>query len=120
MQPTNDNPRPKDSGAVELGERLQTMRVHLEAAAVLARQGSSAAERSHDASFEQFFRRCVHDFERMELDARQLHAKLEGVGAQLAPSEQVSAASFAPGDGANDAQVTPEAARGKPGNWPAY
>jgi hypothetical protein len=121
MQPTTNERRPENALAVELGERLQTLRGHLEAVAELARQGLSVALRSQDSSFEQFFRRCAHDLERMGRDSCSLEANAGTVaGAQLAPTEQVSAATFAPGDGANDAQVTPEAARGKPGNWPAY
>ncbi|HKO53840.1 MAG TPA: hypothetical protein VJV79_39305 [Polyangiaceae bacterium] len=127
MQPTTSNQRspelatnePADS--LELGERLQAMRAHLEVASALARRGLSAAQRSHHDSLEQFFQRCLHDFERGELDARSLNAELESVASTApSPREQVSAATFAPGDGANDAQVTPEGARGKPGSWPAF
>jgi hypothetical protein len=116
MNPNNDLDKP---GAAQF---LQGMRAHLEAAITLARQALAAAEPDERRALQPLFDRCVHELERARADAHSLSASLaRGTASTPGESgEQVSAATFAPGDGANDAEVTPDTGRGKPGNWPAY
>ena len=40
--------------------------------------------------------------------------------AHTQPAEQITSASFAPGDGATDADVLPDGQQNRAGNWPAY
>lgn len=107
--------RPGEAEA-ELGEILSGVRGHLSAGIELARQGLAVAERDGNNALELFFHRCLHELGRACADARHLKATK---GASATP-EQLSDATFAPGDGATDADVTPDAARDKPGTWPAY
>jgi len=106
----------------DAADLLKDLRAHLDAGIMLAKQGAAAAERNEHEAVRQLFQGCVRELEHTSNLVHSLGASLGSgpVAAQLEPGEQVSAASFAPGDGANDAQVTPEEARGKPGNWPAY
>jgi hypothetical protein len=108
--------------ALSLEQLLQSMRAQLQAGVALARQGVVAAERDAHRAARQFFQKCVEDLEAARAAAHSLGASFatNNATAGTASGEHVSSASFAPGDGANDAQVTPEEAHGKPGNWPAY
>ena len=116
MHPTTD------VDPLSLPELLQAMHERLEDAVPLAKQALLVAQRSGQSEARQFFQKCLADLERAGVDAQRLRASLavSGGASPAQSGEQVSSASFAPGDGANDAQVTPEEARGKPGNWPAY
>ena len=101
---------------------LQSLRSHLEAGITLARQALVAAEPDDRRALQQLFERCMHELEHARADANSLAASLAADTASVREEsgEQVSAATFAPGDGANDAEIMPDRARGKPGNWPAY
>jgi len=109
--------QPDPSSTPELVELLQAMRGHLDGGLRLAKRGLAAAERAHHRQLEQFFRSCLQELGR----AAESVITALGNGDAVAPAdaEQVSSASFAPGDGANDAQVVPEGAYGKAGNWPS-
>ena len=109
------------SHSIELAELVQNLRAHLDSGVRLANQGLALASATEAAALQQFFERCVRALEQQRDDAPSVAAPPRDVSAvEAAPSEQVSAATFASGDGADDAQVTPEGARGKAGNWPAY
>jgi len=98
------------------------MQAQLEAGIALARQGVLAAERDGGPAARQFFQECMEALEAARADAHALDDSFRTDHAATATKsgDQVSSASFAAGDGASDAQVTPEEARGKPGTWPAY
>ena len=113
------NPSGDTSTKTDLHELLSAVREHLDAGIVLASQGLVEAERTANEAFEQFFHRCLQGLRRAQADA----SWLAGTPGRTRPGgknahEQVSEATFAPGDGANDAQIIPEEARGRPGNWP--
>ena len=98
--------------AAQLGEKLTAVRAHLTAGIAAAREGLAVAERAGNLALEQFFHRCLHDLGRACSDARWLNESSTS-SSPPAQEEQISTASFAPGDGASGVDVTPE--RGKRG-----
>ena len=114
------NPSGDRSTKSDLHELLSAVREHLDAGILLASQGLGEAERTANEAFEQFFHRCLQGLRRAQADASWLNGMpgRNPLGEQV-PHEQVSEATFAPGDGADDTQLAPEEeAHGKPGNWP--
>jgi hypothetical protein len=120
MQQTND---PQATSSVR--NLLASIRANLDSSVAIATQGLAEAQRLGDQTLERFFGRCLECLRDAQDEARALPDPARQNGVHLpapsehAPGEQVSTATFAAGDGANDAEVIPEEARGKPGNWPA-
>ncbi|HYP76930.1 MAG TPA: hypothetical protein VER12_13275 [Polyangiaceae bacterium] len=79
------------------------------------RQGAERARRENDQELATFLERCAVSDEARTVEARELLDSRT----RLAASESPTAAAFAAGDGADDADVSPDSQRGKVGNWPA-
>jgi exonuclease VII small subunit len=107
--------RDRDS-ASELFGRGRALAAQIEASLTLAKEALAAAAR---ASSRLHLERCVADLERAQMEVRSLDQELAH-GHTPEGGEQVSSATNAAGDGADDAQVVPDDSRGRPGNWPAY
>ena len=101
------------------GEEPRGIETHLEAAIASAREGLVEAQRIDNHAIQQAFLSCLTHLARAQAFAGS-SASLELKEPHALPHEQVSTATFAVGDGANDAEVVPEDARGKPGNWPSF
>jgi hypothetical protein len=86
---------------------------------LLARRGISQAHAENDRQLLELFESSLAAYSEQEEALRQRLLATRTQGAHP-PAEQVTSASFAPGDGASDADVLPEGQRGRPGNWPAY
>ena len=104
----------------KLDELRQAVRDHLDASVAAARQGLAVAGTTGQAALQSFFERCLATLERAQAEAHSDMDPAHRSNAEAPSGEQVSEATFASGDGANDAQVTPEVGRGKAGNWPSY
>jgi len=100
------------------GENLAGLRRALDDAIRSAkelRQGAERARRENDQELATFLERCAVSDEARTVEARELLDSRT----RLAASESPTAAAFAAGDGADDADVSPDSQRGKVGNWPA-
>jgi len=85
----------------------------------LAQRGIRQAQQKNERELVELFERALANYEECADAGRQrLHASHATGSAR--PAEQVTSASFAPGDGATDADVLPEGQRDRAGNWPAY
>lgn len=102
-------------------EASTAIQAHLEAAISFAREGLAEAERMGYGAVQQPLLRCLTHLARAQAVAS-AGADMPAEPQLGSPShgEEVSSATFAAGDGANDAQVVPDEARGKPGNWPGF
>jgi len=109
---TNDR---SSKGASLLEELLQ----HALAGVLLARRGISHAQSKGDRELLELFENSLSTCNERAETVRQLLLVARNEG-ESHPAEQVTSASFAPGDGASDADVLPEGERGRAGNWPAY
>ncbi|MES1176042.1 MAG: hypothetical protein ABUL62_17100 [Myxococcales bacterium] len=113
--------KPDSEVLPELVELRRAVRAHLDAGVAIARRGLAVARSAGNGESTQFFDRCLSAMVASQGVARSLDA--EPARESSIPSEsgeEVSSATFASGDGANDAQVTPEEGRGRPGTWPSY
>lgn len=100
------------------GEKLADLRRALDDAIRSAnelRQGAERARRANDHELATFLERCAVSDEARTVEAKELL----DARTRLAASESPTAAAFAAGDGADDADVSPDSERGKVGNWPA-
>jgi len=79
------------------------------------RQSAERARRAHDQELATFFERCAVSDEARTVEVKELLASRT----RLSAPERPTATDFAAGDGADDADVSPNSARGKPGTWPA-
>src|SRR6478735_4317212 len=106
-----------DSGATVDGDCADLRRL-LEGAnrsSLELRQCAERALRENDQELARFFERCAaSDLIRTAEAKRLLHSR-----ARHPESEIPTSAAFAAGDGADDADVSPDSRRGKVGVWPA-
>jgi len=79
------------------------------------RRSAARARAENDHELAEFFERCA-----MSEDTKMTEAtELLHFRTRLSAPEIPTAAAFAAGDGANDADVSPNSQRGKVGVWPA-
>lgn len=77
---------------------------------------------ANNPELERFFEQCRSiDAERVSMAKRLLSPLIADAAgsADGAAASGATAAAFAPGDGADDADISPSGERGKVGNWPA-
>ncbi|HEX2671523.1 MAG TPA: hypothetical protein VHM25_11655 [Polyangiaceae bacterium] len=79
------------------------------------RQSAERARKEHDHELATFFLRCTLGEESTVAEA----TELLNSRTRLSASEIPTSAAFAAGDGADDADVSPDSRRGKVGIWPA-
>lgn len=79
------------------------------------RQSAERARRADDQELATFFERCAVSDEARTVEVKELLAARTEVPA----AERPTATDFAAGDGADDADVSPNSERGKVGIWPA-
>jgi len=79
------------------------------------RQGTERARKEHDHELATFFLRCSLAEESTIAEA----TELLNSRTRLAAPEIPTSAAFAAGDGADDADVSPDSRRGRVGIWPA-
>jgi len=79
------------------------------------RQSAARARAEHDHELAEFFERCALNEQATSAEA----SELLRLRTRLSAAEIPTAAAFAAGDGANDADVSPNSQRGKVGVWPA-
>lgn len=80
------------------------------------RQSAERARRERDYELATFFdHRAMNDEATIAEATELLHSRT-----RLSAPEIPTAAAFAAGDGANDADVSPSSQRGKVGIWPAH
>ena len=79
------------------------------------RPSAERARQENDHELAAFFERCAQSGEGIAAEA----AELLQARTRLSAPELPTAAAFAAGDGADDADVSPNSQRGKVGIWPA-
>lgn len=79
------------------------------------RQSAERARRQNDRELSAFFERCAVSDEARITEAKELLS----ARTELPAGEAPTTAAFAAGDGADDADVSPNSQRGKVGIWPA-
>jgi len=79
------------------------------------RQSAERAHRENDEELARFFERCATSDLMRTAEAK----RLLGSRTRHSESEIPTSAAFAAGDGADDADVSPDSRRGKVGVWPA-
>ena len=80
------------------------------------RQSAERAQRENDHELATFFERCALSEEATMAEATELlHSRTRPSAPEIP-----TAAAFAAGDGANDADVSPSSQRGRVGVWPAF
>jgi len=79
------------------------------------RQSGERARRENDPELCTFFECCALSDEARAVEVRELLASRT----LLPASENPTSAAFAAGDGADDADVSPDSRRGRVGIWPA-
>jgi len=92
---------------------------HALAGVRLAESGLRQARQEDARELIELFEHALASYNRCADAARQRLQGSESAG-DARPAEQVTSASFAPGDGATDADVLPEGQQNRAGNWPAY
>lgn len=80
------------------------------------RGSAERARREHDHELAAFFERCALSDEARITEASQLLRSRT----RLSATEIATSAAFAVGDGADDADVSPDSKRGRVGVWPAF
>ena len=121
MQPSNPEsataPTPAQSPQ-SAGDELADLQRVLDDASRSAkelRRGAERARRENDPELATFLERCAASDEARTVEVKELLASRT----RLAGTDNPTSAAFAPGDGADDADVSPDSQRGKVGNWPA-
>jgi len=79
------------------------------------RQSAERARKENDQELATFFQRCALKEESTVAEA----SELLNARTRLSAPEIPTSAAFAAGDGADDADVSPDSRRGKVGVWPA-
>jgi hypothetical protein len=110
--------REMNDGETDAATYLEELLHHAVAGAVLARRGIRQAQQESDRELLFLCESSLKAYDQRADAARQLLNAKGQHGAK--PGEQVTSASFAPGDGASDKDVLPEGRRGRAGNWPAF
>ena len=86
---------------------------------LLAQQGVSQARQENQPELLELCERALASYHELADAARQ-RLRASGPEAGARSAEQITSASFAPGDGATDADVLPDGQQKRAGNWPAY
>ncbi|HET7541118.1 MAG TPA: hypothetical protein VFK05_14670 [Polyangiaceae bacterium] len=105
-----------EPGESSTDRRTELRRVY-EAALRFAKElheGAERARRENDPQLSAFFERCARNDEVRAAQAKELLRSRSG------PPEEATAAAFAAGDGATDADVSPDSRRRRIGTWPAF
>jgi len=79
------------------------------------RQSAEHARRDNDQELATFFECCAMSDEARSIEVKELLTSRT----RLPTSESPTSAAFAAGDGADDADVSPDSRRGRVGIWPA-
>ncbi|HYQ42193.1 MAG TPA: hypothetical protein VER11_09495 [Polyangiaceae bacterium] len=106
-----DSSPPSDDGCADLRRMLDEA---IRSAKEL-RQSGERARRENDPELCTFFECCALSDEARAVEVRELLASRT----LLPASENPTSAAFAAGDGADDADVSPDSRRGRVGIWPA-
>ncbi|HYP99900.1 MAG TPA: hypothetical protein VER96_14590 [Polyangiaceae bacterium] len=117
FQQTTSAIGPWDSGATA-DDDCEDLRRLLDGAARSShelRQSAERAQRENDQELARFFERCAASDLIRTAEAK----RLLGSRTRHPESEIPTSAAFAAGDGADDADVSPDSRRGKVGVWPA-
>jgi hypothetical protein len=113
-QPAANGPDARESS----DGRTELRRVHEAAirSALELRESAERARRDSDAELSAFLERCARSDEVRAAQAKELLRSRVGLPA----AEEVTSAAFAAGDGADDADVSPDSRRRRIGTWPAF
>jgi len=106
------------SGESAAEGRAELRRLY-EAAVRSAKELRQDAERAHqdnDLQLSAFFERCARSDEVRAAQAKEMLRSRVGLPAP----EAATSAAFAAGDGADDADVSPDSRRRRAGTWPAF
>jgi len=108
-----------DENSAQGASLLEHLLQHARVGMALARRGIEQARQRNERDVVELFESALSHYSECAAGARQHMHPAHGPGATSA-GEQVTSASFAPGDGASDADVVPDDRRDRAGNWPAY
>jgi len=111
VTPSDPSPPAKDD---ELADLRRVLDEAIRSAKEL-RQSAERARRQDDQELASFFERYAAADEARTVEVKELLT----ARTQLPASEAATSAAFAAGDGADDADVSPDSQRGKVGTWPA-
>ncbi len=106
-------PNPASESATDGRAELRRLHESAVRSAQKLRQCAVRARRENDPALSAFFERCARSDEARAVEAKELLRSQVGLPA-------ATSAAFAAGDGATDADVSPDSWRPRVGTWPVF